>query len=112
MATTEPIHLTDHEFSVEVLDSEIPVLVDYWAPWCGPCRMAGPVLDKIARQYEGQLKVCKINIDEHRQTAMQYGIMSVPTLHLFKNGTVVAQMAGVTPSFESDLKARIEPYLD
>jgi thioredoxin 1 len=112
MAAIEPIHLTDHEFSVEVLDSEIPVLVDYWAPWCGPCRMAGPVLDKIAQQYEGQLKVCKINIDEHRQTAMQYGIMSVPTLHLFKNGMVVAQMAGVTPSFESDLKARIEPYLD
>ena len=112
MATSEPIQLTDHEFGVEVLDSEIPVLVDYWAPWCGPCRTAGPVLDKIAQQYEGQLKVCKINIDEHRQTAMQYGIMSVPTLHLFKHGTVVAQMAGVTPSFESDLKARIEPYLD
>jgi len=112
MATSEPIQLTDHEFGVEVLDSEIPVLVDYWAPWCGPCRTAGPVLDRIAQQYEGQLKVCKINIDEHRQTAMQYGIMSVPTLHLFKNGTVVAQMAGVTPSFESDLKARIEPYLD
>ena len=112
MSTSEPIHLTDHEFDTEVLESEIPVLVDYWAPWCGPCRMAGPVLDRIAQEYEGQLKVCKINIDEHRQAAMQYGIMSVPTLHLFKNGTVVAQMAGVTPSFESDLKARIEPHLD
>jgi len=112
MATCEPIHLTDHEFDVEVLESEIPVLVDYWAPWCGPCRMTGPVLERIAQQYEGQLKVCRINVDEHRQTAMQYGIMSVPTLHLFKNGTVVAQMAGMTPSFESDLKARIEPHLD
>jgi thioredoxin 1 len=112
MAISEPIQLTDHEFDTEVLESEIPVLVDYWAPWCGPCRMAGPVLDRIAQEYEGQLKVCKINIDEHRLAATQYGIMSVPTLHLFKNGTVVAQMAGVTPSFESDLKARIEPHLD
>ena len=112
MSARGPIHLTDHEFDLEVLNSEIPVLVDYWAPWCGPCRMAGPVIERIAQEYEGQLKVCKINIDEHRQAAMQYGIMSVPTVHLFKNGEVVAQMAGVTPSFESDLKARIEPHLD
>lgn len=111
MATIAPIEVTDHEFTDEVLNAETPVLVDYWAPWCGPCRMAAPVLEKIASQYEGQLKVCKVNVDEERQTAMQYGIMSVPTLHLFKDGVVVDQIGGVTPSFEADLHERIEPHL-
>lgn len=111
MAGTQPIEVTDHEFSNEVLNADVPVLVDYWAPWCGPCRMAAPVLEKIADHYQGQIKVCKLNIDEERETAMQYGIMSVPTLHLFKDGVVVDQIGGVTPSFEADLHARIEPHL-
>jgi thioredoxin 1 len=111
MAAESTIDVTDIEFTDEVLNSEVPVLVDYWAPWCGPCRMAAPVLEKIASQYEGQLKVVKINIEEQTQTAMNYNIMSVPTLHLFKDGMVVDQMGSVTPSFESDLHARIEPHL-
>jgi len=111
MPTTQPVEVTDHEFTSEVLDAEMPVLVDYWAPWCGPCRLAAPVLEKIAEHYQGQVKVCKVNVDEQRETAMQYGIMSVPTLHLFKDGLVVEQIGGVTPSFEADLHARIEPHL-
>jgi thioredoxin len=112
MALSTPVDVTDIEFQDEVLNSDVPVLVDYWAPWCGPCRMAGPVLEKIAAHYQGQVKVCKVNIDEHQAVAMQYGIMSVPTLHLFKDGVVVDQLGGVTPSFEEDLHARISPHLD
>jgi thioredoxin 1 len=111
MPLPKPVDVSDHEFADEVLNADVPVLVDYWAPWCGPCRMAGPILEKIAQDYDGQLKVCKINIDEQREIAMQYGIMSVPTLHLFKDGIVVDQIGGVTPSFESDLLEKIEPHL-
>ncbi len=111
MPSPETVDVSDHEFADEVLNADVPVLVDYWAPWCGPCKMAGPILEKIAQDYEGQLKVCKINIDEQREIAMQYGIMSVPTLHLFKDGIVVEQIGGVTPSFESDLLEKIEPHI-
>jgi len=111
MPKPEPVDVSDYEFADEVLNADVPVLVDYWAPWCGPCKMAGPILEKIAEDYEGQLKVCKINIDEQREIAMQYGIMSVPTLHLFKDGIVVDQIGGVTPSFESDLLEKIEPHI-
>lgn len=112
MAYDRPIEVTDVEFHDEVLNAEVPVIVDYWAPWCGPCRVAAPVLEKIAEHYQGQVKVCKVNIDEERETAMQYGIMSVPTLHLFKDGVVVDQIGGVTPNYEADLHDRLEPHLD
>ena len=111
MLQGKPIDVTDSEFTTEVLDADVPVLVDYWAPWCGPCRMAAPVLEKIAADYEGQIKICKVNIDEQRETAIQYGIMSVPTMHVFKDGMLVDQIGGVTPRFESDLREKLESHI-
>ncbi len=103
--------VTDETFQSEVLDSDMPVVVDYWAEWCGPCRMASPVLDKIAEEYAGKVKVCKVNVDDARQTATQNGIMSIPTLHIFKGGQAVDQMVGVSPNFEDDLKKKIDAQL-
>jgi thioredoxin 1 len=112
MEEVKPINIGDDQFETEVLKAEVPVLVDFWAPWCGPCRMAGPVLDKIAEEYEGKVKVCKVNVEDQRQVAIDNGIMSIPTLNFYKNGELVDQMTGVTPNFESDIKKKIESHLD
>ena len=87
-------HVTDTSFDSDVLKSETPVLVDYWAEWCGPCKMIAPALDQIATEYQGRLKVAKLNIDENQSTPPKYGIRGIPTLMLFKNGNVEATKVG------------------
>jgi thioredoxin 1 len=87
-------HLSDDAFEQEVLQSQLPVLVDYWAEWCGPCKMIAPILDDISKEYAGRLKVAKLNIDDNQQTPPKYGIRGIPTLMLFKNGNVEATKVG------------------
>jgi thioredoxin 1 len=101
--------ITGAEFAQEVLQAELPVLVDFWADWCGPCRMLAPVLDEAAQELEDQVKVVKVNVDEEQDLAGEFGIMSIPTLILFKKGEAVETMAGCMP--KRDLVARIKPLL-
>lgn len=101
--------VTDGSFKEEVLDSDVPVLVDFWAPWCGPCRMVAPVVEEIAEQYDGQIKVVKLNTDENPQVASQYGIRSIPTLMIFKGGQRVDMVVGAVP--KTTLANTLEKYL-
>ncbi len=89
------LHIGDDNFETEVLQSDKPALVDFWAPWCGPCRVIAPVLDELAVQYKGQVKVAKINIDDHQKTASAYGVRSIPTLILFKDGKAQDTIIGL-----------------
>ena len=89
--------LTDANFEQEILKSDLPCLVDFWAPWCAPCRTVGPVVEEIASEYQGKLKVGKVNVDEAPKVASQYGIMSIPTLSIFKNGERVDTVVGAVP---------------
>ncbi len=91
------IEVNDGNFQQEVLNSDVPVLVDFWAQWCMPCRMLAPVIDEISQENEGKLKVCKLNVDEARDTASKYGIMSIPTMIIFKDGESVEQITGAIP---------------
>ena len=104
-----PIAITDSEFEAEVLKSSTPVLVDFWADWCGPCKMVAPVLEEIAGEYEGRLKVAKVDVDENTKTASQFGIRSIPSLLLFKDGAEVDRIIGALP--KSQLTEKIEPHL-
>ncbi|MDQ6745170.1 MAG: thioredoxin [Actinomycetota bacterium] len=101
--------VTDNNFQAEVIESEVPVLVDFWAPWCGPCRRVGPVVEEIAKERGEALKVVKLNTDENQQTAVQYNVMSIPTLMVFRHGQVAKTVIGAYP--KNKLEAEIEPVL-
>lgn len=104
------VKLTDASFVDEVLNSDVPVLVDFWATWCGPCLMIAPTIEELATDFEGRAKVCKLDIDENQETAMQFGIRSIPTMLVFKNGEVVDQIVGVAP--KKLLSSKLEAQLD
>ncbi|MFT4633346.1 MAG: thioredoxin 1 [Candidatus Pseudothioglobus sp.] len=99
-------HVTDDTFESEVLKSDVPVLVDYWAEWCGPCKVIAPVLEEIAAEYNGKMKVCKLDIDANEDTPPKYGIRGIPTLMLFKNGAVEATKVGALS------KSQLTAFLD
>ncbi|MEB3339661.1 thioredoxin [Okeania sp.] len=101
--------VTDSSFNQQVLESELPVLVDFWAPWCGPCRMVAPVVEEIAKQYQGQITVLKLNTDENPNVASQYGIRSIPTLMIFKEGQRVDMVVGAVP--KTTLANTVEKYI-
>jgi thioredoxin 1 len=101
--------ITEQNFEEEVLKSETGVLVDFWAPWCGPCHMVSPTVDKLSNDYEGKFKFCKMNVDEAQKTAMNYGIMSIPTLMFFKDGKRVDEIVGAVP--ESMIAEKIKSLI-
>jgi len=107
---SEHIHyITDDTFTAEVLQSPLPVLVDYWAEWCGPCRMIAPILDEISQEYAGRLNIAKLNVDENQQTPQKYGVRGIPTLMLFKNGNIEATKVGALS--KSQLTAFIDSHI-
>ena len=105
----EPIHVTDAAFEKVVLKSNLPVIVDFWAPWCGPCKMIAPVLDKIAKEQAGKLLVAKVNTDEDPQWAMRYGVQGIPTLLFISNGKIIHSQVGALP--EPALRNTLDQFL-
>ncbi len=105
----KPIVITDDTFEDVVLKADLPTVVDFWAVWCGPCKMIAPVLEEIADEYDGRLQVTKLDVDHNSQSAMQFGVMSIPTLILFKNGEAVERIVGYMP--KTKLVSKIEPHL-
>ena len=103
------IELTDANFEEKVISSSIPVLVDFWAVWCGPCKMIGPIVEQLGEEYAGKLMVGKVDVDNNRQIAMDYGIRSIPTLLIFKDGQVVQQMIGAMS--KAALEEKIKPFI-
>ena len=103
------IRINDGNFDEQVLKSELPVLVDFWAEWCAPCSMIAPVVEEITRQYDGKLKVCKLSVDEGPNTAARYGIRGIPSLFIFKDGQVVDQIVGVVS--KETIEEKIKPHI-
>lgn len=99
------IHVNDSTFETEVIKSETPILVDFWAPWCGPCKAIAPLLEELADQYKDRVKVAKLNVDDNPQTAVNYGVRNIPTMIVFKEGKIVDRLIGLVP------KARLEEFI-
>jgi thioredoxin 1 len=110
MSFSEPIHVTDAEFEKSVLKSELPVIVDFWAPWCGPCRMVAPILDKLAKELSGKLVIAKVNTDENPQWAGQFGVQGIPTMLMVSGGKVVHSQVGALP--EGMLRETVNQFLE
>jgi thioredoxin 1 len=106
----QPIHLTDSNFTSEINNSDVPVVVDFWAAWCGPCRMIAPIIDELANEYEGKAKITKVDVDNNQQVAMQYGIRSIPTILMFKNGEQVESIVGAVP--KEQIQNKLNSLLD
>lgn len=102
----KPIEITDDNFESEVMNSDLPVLIDFWATWCGPCRMIAPIVEELAEEYDGKVKIGKLDVDNNQQTAIKYGVRSIPTLLVFKNGEVKDTIIGAVP------KSQISQKLD
>lgn len=106
----EPVHVSDDDFEVRVLQSSIPAIVDFWAPWCGPCKMVAPTLDKLAKEYAGELLVAKVNTDENQKWAFEYQVQGIPTMFFIANGKIVHRQVGALP--EPMLRELVGEFLD
>jgi thioredoxin 1 len=107
---SKPLTLDNSNFSLEVLQSEIPVLVDFWAPWCGPCKMVAPIIEELASEYDGKMKVGKLNTDDNIEISSKYGIRGIPTMGIFKNGEMVDALVGAVP--KSMIEDKLKYYLN